>query len=259
MKDSPAFLGNRIGFQFLNEAMLAAQEYQDNGGIDYIDSILGPFSGRSMAPLVTCDFVGLDVHKAIVDNLHENLKVADKTGLEMPGFSLKLIGSGKLGRKTKGGLYKTQIMPNGEKKYLVYDIATDMYRERINYNFSFAEKAIRYLSEGKYYAAAQAIVSNKSSEAEICTAFMLKYVFYALNASIAVGQSTDDADDVMANGFNWCPPQALLEWLKSTGRIEALVQDRLSHEFRVVHDVDVLMKLAKKSKYDYRRYLHAMR
>lgn len=59
VKDSPAFLGNRIGFQFVNEVMQYAEKYKDNGGIDYMDAILGPFSGRSMAPLVTADFVGL--------------------------------------------------------------------------------------------------------------------------------------------------------------------------------------------------------
>ena len=67
VKDSPAFLGNRIGFQFINEALQYAEKYKDNGGIDYIDAILGSFTGRSMAPLTTSDFVGLDVHKAIVD------------------------------------------------------------------------------------------------------------------------------------------------------------------------------------------------
>ena len=66
VKDSPAFLGNRIGFQFINEALQMADKYRDNGGIDYIDAILGPFTGRAMAPLATSDFVGLDVHKAIV-------------------------------------------------------------------------------------------------------------------------------------------------------------------------------------------------
>lgn len=46
VKDSPAFLGNRIGFQFINEALQYAEKYKDNGGIDYIDAILGSFTGR---------------------------------------------------------------------------------------------------------------------------------------------------------------------------------------------------------------------
>lgn len=34
VKDSPAFLGNRIGFQFINEVLQYAQKYKYNGGID---------------------------------------------------------------------------------------------------------------------------------------------------------------------------------------------------------------------------------
>ncbi len=71
-KDLPAFLGNRIGFYVMNEALQYAERYQDNGGIDYIDSLLGPFTGRAMPPITTADFVGLDVHKAIVDNIYDN-------------------------------------------------------------------------------------------------------------------------------------------------------------------------------------------
>ena len=69
-KDLPAFLGNRIGFYVINEALIYAEIYKDNGGVDYIDAILGPFTGRTMPPITTADFVGLDVHKAIVDNLY---------------------------------------------------------------------------------------------------------------------------------------------------------------------------------------------
>ena len=71
-KDKPAFLANRIGFQFINRALQLAEENKDSGGLDYIDAIFGAFTGRLMAPCNTADFVGLDVHKAIVDNLLKN-------------------------------------------------------------------------------------------------------------------------------------------------------------------------------------------
>ena len=56
-KDEAAFLANRIGFQFINQAMQYAEKYKDRGGIDYIDTILGCYTGRSMRPLQTADFV----------------------------------------------------------------------------------------------------------------------------------------------------------------------------------------------------------
>ena len=55
--DTPSFLGNRIGFFFINNALRLAEINIDYGGIDYIDSILGSFTGRNMPPLVTANFV----------------------------------------------------------------------------------------------------------------------------------------------------------------------------------------------------------
>ena len=40
VKDSAAFLANRIGFQFLNEALHLAELNKEHGGIDYIDAIM---------------------------------------------------------------------------------------------------------------------------------------------------------------------------------------------------------------------------
>ena len=74
VKNSPAFLANRIGFKFMNEALQLALKYKDKGGIDYIDAIFGPYTGRNMSPLETVNFVGLDIHKAIVDNLYNATK-----------------------------------------------------------------------------------------------------------------------------------------------------------------------------------------
>ena len=63
--DTPAFCGNRVGFKVLNECAQLAEEH----GVAYIDALIGPHTGRAMAPLATIDFVGWDVHQAIVDNL----------------------------------------------------------------------------------------------------------------------------------------------------------------------------------------------
>ena len=53
--DTPGFLGNRIGFQFINEALQTAEHYKHNGGIDYIDAILGMF------PVVPCRCLSLRI------------------------------------------------------------------------------------------------------------------------------------------------------------------------------------------------------
>ena len=99
VKDAPAFLANRVGFQFINKAMQMAEQYKYYGGIDYIDAIVGPFTGRAMAPLVTANFVGLDVHKAIVDNLYQTTCDYAREDFLLPRFCEKLIQNGKKNRR----------------------------------------------------------------------------------------------------------------------------------------------------------------
>ena len=113
VKDSPAFLGNRIGFQFINEALQYAERYKDSGGIDYIDSILGPFTGRTMPPLMTSDFVGLDVHKAIVDNIYTHTDDFFHDTFLLPEFVKTSIARNRLGRKSGAGLYRVVKLENG--------------------------------------------------------------------------------------------------------------------------------------------------
>lgn len=258
VKDSPAFLGNRIGFQFINEALQYADRYKDNGGIDYIDAILGSFTGRTMAPLTTSDFVGLDVHKAIVDNIYQNTcDYAHKTFL-LPDFFQKLIVNKMLGRKTGGGLYQLVRYDSGLKRQTVYDINTGMYRDVIPYVFPFADKMKRYLSEGDYAKAFDCLVNNRSQEAEICLSFLLKYIVYSLYATAEVGYTIEAADDVMAAGFNWCPPLAMYQALSTVADLPALIGERLP-EIGAVIDIDRLLTGIKPSKYDYRLYFRSGR
>ena len=42
----------------MNEAITICRKNKDKGGIDYMDAILGPFTGRAMSPLATSDFIG---------------------------------------------------------------------------------------------------------------------------------------------------------------------------------------------------------
>lgn len=258
VKDSPAFLGNRIGFQFINEALIYAEKYKDNGGIDYIDALLGSFSGRTMAPLLTSDFVGLDVHKAIVDNIYENTNDYAHDSFVLPSFASKLVAEGKLGRKSKCGLYQRIKYENGLVRDTVYDINTGLYRDIIPYVFPFAVKMKKSIQEGDYQKAFERLVNNYSQEAQICLSFLLKYIIYSLYATEEVGYSITAADDVMATGFNWCPPLAMYQALSTIADVPALINERLPE---ICQKIDVGHYLAdvKPSKYDYRIYFKSGR
>ena len=257
VEDKPAFMGNRIGFQFINEALQYAEKYQDNGGIDYIDSILGPFTGRNMPPLLTSDFVGLDVHKAIVDNIYNNTNDYVHDTFKMPEFALQLISENKLGRKSGSGLYQTIKNPDGSKIYNVYDIASNTYRKKEIYVFPFVKHMVKELKIGNYKEAFQALIDNNSNEANICTQFLLKYVIYSIITTKTIGESIYSADDVMATGFGWVPPLGVIDAFGGTTKFIDIAEDKLPEEFLSKIDLAETLKDVPKSKYDYRPFFKA--
>lgn len=256
-KDLPAFLGNRIGFYFINEALIYAERYKDYGGIDYIDAILGPFTGRSMPPITTADFVGLDVHKAIVDNIYENTNDYVHEKFILPEFVQKLIDKGYLGRKRGQGLYKLIKGDNDYKRLMVWDITEGGFRDVIKYTFPFALKMKEYLKVGDYDKAILELIHNHSQEADICLRFLLRYIVYALYTAEHVGYDLKVADDVMATGFTWCPPFAMMEAFTRVCDLDALMKERLKPEILGNVDIDHIIAEQIKSKYDFRIYFKA--
>lgn len=259
VKDAPAFLANRIGFQFINEALQYAERYKDSGGIDYIDAILGSFTGRVMPPLVTADFVGLDIHKAIVDNLLMNTDDFANNSFVLPSYVNDLIASGRLGRKKGEGLYKTILYDNGLKRHTVYDIDMGIYVDTRKYIFPFAEEMKMHISVGDYRQALKVLVHNKSTEAGICLSFLLRYIVYSLFVASEVAYSVEAADDVMAAGFNWCPPLALYHAFASICDINSLIREQLEGGFISKDKLDVLLGDVPISRYDFRPFLKSGR
>lgn len=257
VKDEPAFMGNRIGFQFINEALQYAEKYAYNGGIDYIDAILGPFTGRNMAPLLTSDFVGLDVHKAIVDNVYMNTKDYAHDTFLMPEFALKLIEENKLGRKTGCGLYKTIKNPDGSKEHYVYDILSDTYRPIEKYVFPFSKQMIREFKMGNYKEAFQKLIENHSNEAKICIQFLIKYVLYSIVTTKSIGESIYSADDVMATGFGWVPPLAVIDAFGGVNIFMAIAKDKLENDLLLNINLAEIFENVPKSRYDYRPFFKA--
>ena len=215
-KDRPAFVANRIGFQFLNMALQYSEKYAQQGGIAYIDSIMGPFTGRTMTPCVTVDFVGLDVHKAIVDNIKENINDENSKWFTLPHYVEKLIEEGKLGKKTGCGLFKTELTDEGKKVKYIYDVLSSRYIVVENKATDFSNNLIRLLNNGDYNFAIEFLKNDKSCEANICREFLEMYINYSILVGKEVCDDLSYIDDAMATGFNWCPPLALSNLLYGT-------------------------------------------
>jgi len=257
IKDQSAFMGNRLGFFLINRAAQLAEKYKNRGGIDYIDAIMGGFSGRNMSPLCTADFVGLDVYKAIVDNIYENINDYNYQTFKLPEYVNKLIKENKLGNKVKEGFYRTEITEKGKKLIYTYDIERQQYRERKKYSFKYVQDMILYLSEGKYDCAAEVLINSEEKEAEICRRLLVEYVLYGLKLNIQIGTSQNDADDAMAEGYAWIPPIAVIEWFGGKEKFLDVV-DKLFEESELDFlEIPLLLEYLPKSKYSYEKFLKA--
>lgn len=256
-KDKPAFIGNRIGFQFINLALKYAEKYQHEGGIDYIDAIMGPFTGRNIAPIRTADFVGLDIHKAIVDNVYQNTNDYAKEHFVLPGYVEKLIKEGKIGKKAGEGLYKTVIEDDGKKSFYVYDIETGKYRKTKNYKFEFINKMVAYEKEGRYKEALELLASSNEQSAEICRTLLAEYIMYSLYVNKEVGYTIHDADDAMATGFSWIPPLALVESFDDKEAVVDMIKETLPKKEWKECGIDELFKSVERSQYNYKKFLKA--
>ena len=255
VKDRPAFLGNRIGFFFINEALKLAYKNMDEGGIDYIDAILGCFTGRTMAPLTTADFVGLDISKAIIDYVYEETDDVFKENFKLPSFVNNLVDDGKLGKKVNKGLFYKN---NDNKLNYVYDIKFGIYRPKNNYQFYFSNEMIKNIRRGKYEDAINILVNDESHEAKICKRMILKYIIYSIYTTKQVAYNINACDDAMSTGFSWLPPIAWINMLGGKEKVIELTKKYLGKKWQNIVEEDTFFNnVPMNSKYDYRQFLKA--
>ncbi|HVA76407.1 MAG TPA: 3-hydroxyacyl-CoA dehydrogenase family protein [Candidatus Binataceae bacterium] len=215
-KDRPAFVGNRVGFKVLNEVAQLAAEH----GVAYMDYLVGPQTGRAMAPLATVDLVGWDVHKAIVDNVHQNCEDEAHACFEMPAYMEKGISEGRLGDKTpeRGGFYR-----KSGKETLALDPKTGSHAPlKRPAPIEFVEKMKSLNHVGCYREAMAVLREARGADADLCRRVVLGYVSYGLGRVGEVAASAADVDSIMSNGFNWAPPTAIVDLLGARETIAML-------------------------------------
>jgi 3-hydroxyacyl-CoA dehydrogenase len=221
--DMPAFAGNRVGFKVLNECAQLAEQH----GVELVDYLVGPWTGRAMAPLATIDLVGWDVHHAIVDNVHANTRDEAHAAFAMPAYMAKLMEQGHLGNKTpgEGGFYRKSDA-NGAKFTSVLDPKRRAYSEKPGSRpkVAFVEEVKAMHAVGRYADAMAHFLRAEGPEADLARKVILGYVSYALHR-VGPGEvvpTPAGVDLIMGYGFNWAPPSVLVDLFGKRATIDAL-------------------------------------
>src|SRR5580765_110774 len=139
-KDTPNFIGNRIGtFSVLNVMRLM----QEIGlSIEEVDALTGQAVGwPKSATFRTIDLVGLDILGHVVKNMERAGMQESPHTAALPDFMRQMLERKWLGDKTKGGFYKKAKGADGQEERLALDWKTLEYHPRGKPKFAALDMA----------------------------------------------------------------------------------------------------------------------
>jgi 3-hydroxyacyl-CoA dehydrogenase len=199
-KDTPNFVGNRIGVQGIVKAMQLMRE--EGLTIPAVDAVFGPVMGRpKTAMFKTADLVGLDVLAHVARNTYE--MVPDDEGRDsyvMPEFVQSMIEKNLLGKKSQSGFYKTELTPEWQKIRKVIDPDSLAYGEYEMPTYPCLEKARH---AGSLPERMRSVVYGDDKLARFAWKALANNLIYAANRIPEISDTIVDIDNAMRWGFNF--------------------------------------------------------
>lgn len=199
-KDTPAFIGNRIGIFSIQSLFHMVKDLGLT--VEDVDKLTGPVIGRpKSATFRTVDVVGLDTLAHVANGIYENCKADERHDLfQLPDFVKTMIENKWLGSKTGQGFYKKVTGSDGKSEILTLDLGTMDYRTKKSARFATLEgtKTIDNVIDRF-----PVLVKGKDKAGEF-----YRKSFGALFAYVSqrIPEISDDLykiDDAMKAGFGW--------------------------------------------------------
>jgi 3-hydroxyacyl-CoA dehydrogenase len=243
-KDTPNFIGNRIGtFSVLN-VMRLMQEMDLT--VEEIDALTGQAVGwPKSATFRTIDLVGLDVLGHVVANMTQNVR--DERGdLKAPDFLRQMVERKLLGDKTKGGFYKK----GKDEERLAIDWKTLEYHPRQKPKFPALDMAKNVEQTGARVKMLLGLDGSAPQKNDKAGAFLWSALSdlwtYSANRVPEISDSIVEIDRAMRLGFNW--ELGPFELWDAAG-VEATVARMKKENRPVAANVEKLLASGKKSWY----------
>ncbi len=199
-KDTPAFIGNRIGifsiqslFHMVNELGLSVED---------VDKLTGPVIGRpKSATFRTVDVVGLDTLVHVANGIYENCPQDERLEIfKLPDFIRTMVDNKWLGSKTGQGFYKKVTDPEGKSDILGLDLQTMEYRPKNSSRFATLEqtKSIEKVSERF-----PVLIEGKDKAGEFYRKSFGSLFAYVSHRIPEIASELYKIDDAMKAGFGW--------------------------------------------------------
>ncbi len=199
-KDTPAFIGNRVGIFGIQSLFHQVKELGLT--VEEVDKLTGPVIGRpKSATFRTVDVVGLDTLVHVANGIYENCPDDEAHDLfKLPGFIESMMTNKWLGSKTGQGFYKKEVDANGKKTFLTLDLDTLEYTPSKKASFATLEltKAIdRPIDRFKV------LVGGKDKAAAFYRKNFAALFAYVQNRIPEISDELYRIDDAMKAGFGW--------------------------------------------------------
>ena len=199
-KDTPAFIGNRIGTFGIQS--LFHQVKNGDYTIEEIDKLTGSIIGRpKSATFRTADVVGLDTLISVSKGIYDSCKNDESIEIfKEPDFLKKMVKNNALGSKTGKGFYKKIKDNSGKSKILRLDFDSMEYVEQKKVNFDILSKARKIKASKEKF---KFLVSGDDKASNFYKENFSRMFHYIQNRIPEISDSIVSIDEAMKAGFGW--------------------------------------------------------
>ncbi len=199
-KDTPAFIGNRIGTFGIQS--LFHQVKNGDYTIEEIDKLTGSIIGRpKSATFRTADVVGLDTLISVSKGIYDSCKNDESIEIfKEPDFLKKMVENNALGSKTGKGFYKKIKDNSGKSKILRLDFDSMEYVEQKKVNFDILSKARKIKASNEKF---KFLVSGDDKGSNFYKENFSRMFHYIQNRIPEISDSIVSIDEAMKAGFGW--------------------------------------------------------
>ena len=199
-KDTPAFIGNRIGTFGIQS--LFHQVKNGDYTIEEIDKLTGSIIGRpKSATFRTADVVGLDTLISVSKGIYDSCKNDESIEIfKEPDFLKKMVKNNALGSKTGKGFYKKIKNNSGKSKILRLDFDSMEYVEQKKVNFDILSKARKIKTSKEKF---KFLVSGDDKASNFYKENFSRMFHYIQNRIPEISDSIVSIDQAMKAGFGW--------------------------------------------------------
>ena len=194
-KDTPAFIGNRIGVFGIQSLFHIVQSLKLS--VEEVDKLTGPIIGRpKSATFRTVDVVGLDTLAHVANGIYENCPNDEAHDLfKLPDFISTMLKNKWLGSKCGQGFYKKE-----GKKISVLDLKTLKYNEKKKVKFDTLNQT---KSIDNVIDRFEVLVKGKDKAGEFYRKNFAAMFAYVSNRVPEISEDLYKIDDAMKAGFGW--------------------------------------------------------